>query len=116
MAIHPSALGLPSLGVEAPIPATRISVYLPPETKGKTFDQIQAEMGGQKKYVSVQEQPYKWLPAPAAVFFFVEVGFCTAPLGPRLPPPPSGGCMPPTAVVPVGHPTCGQPVTAQPLC
>jgi SP family sugar porter-like MFS transporter len=31
-----------------------------PETKGKTFDQIQAEMGGQKKYVSVQEQPYKW--------------------------------------------------------
>lgn len=32
-----------------------------PETKGKSFDQIQAEMGGsQKKYVSVQEQPYKW--------------------------------------------------------
>ena len=30
-----------------------------PETKGKSFDQIQAEMGGPKKYVSVQE-PHQW--------------------------------------------------------
>ena len=33
-----------------------------PETKGKTFEQIQKELGGggAAKYSSVQEQPYKW--------------------------------------------------------